>query len=890
MSTRGRRASIAVIATAALVLFGFAPAPAGADFGFKELGVDFTSEGGSTAGRAGSHPLAWTTSLSLNTIPGPESGEVPEGNLKDLRIQLPAGLVGTPALLPRCPRADFSAGTCPTASALGFATLKTNAETEGKKFPLYNLVPQPGSAAEVGFVVLSVPVTLEIRINPRPPFNLVVSLANASQAARFFGSVLTIDGFSGETPFLTLPRSCDGPLTTTFEADSWEEPGRWVSASAQTQDDSEPSNPLLLTGCADLAFSPRLGAGPTTAATRSPSGLDLSLDADTAGFVDADVPPQSEVREVSLTLPEGVTVNPAVAAGLDACGPDDLARETPASAPGQGCPESSKIGTVRVETPLFDEALPGSLFVARPDDPTTATPGAENPFDALLALYAVVKSSARGVLLTQAMEVEPDPRTGRLVAGLEEMPQLPISHLDLHFRDGPRSPLQSPAACGAYASRYRLIPWSGGPALEGSSSFTIDRGCGSAGFDPRLTAGATRPRAGASSAFVFDLRRGDGEQNLSTLSIVLPPGLSAKFAGVPLCPDANAASGACPASSRVGSVNVAAGTGPAPLWVPPTASAAGVFLAGPYKGAPFSIVAGVPAQAGPFDLGTIPIRGGIRVGRDTGRARVDLDPLPQIIRGIPIDYRAIHLELDRPGFIRNPTTCERLRVAARLTSSQGQRATAGDLFQASGCGRLRFKPRFSLRLRGPIHRGAHPELRAALATRRGDANLRHLAMALPATELLDARHIRNVCTVDRFRASACPAGSVYGQARVSSPLLDEPLRGPVHLRSSDHRLPDLAVSLDGQIGLALVARLETAHGRLRATFVGLPDLPLRKFVLTLRGGDGGLLVNSGGLCKGRRGVVARARAQNGMTRRLSSALLTDCPSLRDTDVPLKPLR
>ena len=877
-STRGRQASIAILATvAALALFGFAPTPAGAAFGFKQLGVDFSAEGGATAGRAGSHPLAWTTSLSLNTIPGSESGELPEGELKDLRIQLPAGLVGTPGLLPRCPRADFLAGTCSADAALGDVALETSAETKGSKYPLYNLIPQPGSAAEVGFVVLSVPVTMEIGIKPGPPFNLVVSLTNASQAARFFGSVLTIDGFSGETPFLTLPRSCDGPLSTIFEADSWQAPGAWASASTQTQDQAEPPEPLILDGCADLGFSPELTVSPTATGPQKPTGLDLSFEVDDEGWRRRDVPVQSDLREVTLSLPEGLTLNPAVAAGLGVCTPVDLARETATSAFGEGCPSSAKIGTVEVQTPLFGEALAGSLFVAQPDRAATTQPGAENPFDALLALYVVVKSPARGVLVAQAARIEPDPGTGRLVATVREMPQLPLSRVELHLRGGERSPLQSPGACGTYTAQYRLTPWSGTAPLDGSSRFAIGQSCAAGDFAPHLRVGSVDPQAGSSSAFVLDLSRRDGEQNVSGLSVRMPRGLSARFAGIPLCQEAAALSGSCPVASRVGSLNVAAGSGAEPLWIPPTAeSAAPVYLAGPYKGAPFSLAFEVPALAGPFDLGAVVLRAAIHIDPVSAQATVELDALPQILEGVPIDYRAIHLELDRPGFLVNPTSCEPMRVHGRLSSSQGRTASSSDLFQAAGCAELGFRPGLSLRTIGPTRRGAHPSLRATLRTREGEANVRRLALTLPGTMLLDYRHIEEVCSSAQFARQACPAGSRYGYAEAWSPLLDERLRGPVYLRASDRKLPDLIASLGGPFAIDLTARVDSAHGRLRLVLDRVPDVSLRRFVLTMKGGRKGLLVNTGGLCSRPRRAVANFLARNAKRQDLRPIVSADC--------------
>jgi hypothetical protein len=860
--------SALAVAVACGLALGPAASPASADFGFDSLESAFSEEGGETSALAGAHPFAWTTTLGFSTVLDSQGEAIPDQALKDLRINLPAGVVGTPALLPRCSRAEFAAESCPPGSQVGSIALNTSSpETVGTRYPVYNLLPLHGNAAELGFVAVTVPVTIELGIDPEPPNNLTASLANTSQLALVYGSELTVGGRIGATPFLTLPRSCGDPLTTTFEATSWQEPGRWVSDQA-----SAPG----LGGCGDLGFSPVLSAEPTATAAHRPTGLDVTLDLPD-GLTTSEVPLQTDVRAASFHLPEGLSLNPALAAGLGSCTPAELGREAVASDPGGGCPAAAKVGTAAVKTPLFDEVIPGAVYVAEPDDPATTRPGAENPFDALFALYVAIKSPVTGVFVYRALKLEPDPETGRLLATVEELPQLPISHLEMHFRDGPRAPLRTPSTCGTYRSRHRLVPWSGGSAVEGSSSFAITQDCASGGFDPQFRAGTVDPPAGSHSTFILDFTRRDGEQNPEGLSFVLPPGLSATFAGVPLCPEAGAATGACPPGSRVGSVNVAAGTGAAPLWVPPTAErAAPVFLSGPYRGAPFGLVAVVPVEAGPYDLGAVVLRAAIRVDRATGRPTVEVDPLPQIVSGVPIDYRAIHLELDRPGFIRNPTSCRRLSVDGLFTSSRGRQARSEDLFQASGCGKLGFEPKLSLRLRGPVHRGASPALQVRLATRGGDANLRRFALALPPTELLDVRRIRGVCSAGRLGASACPARSAYGQATVWSPLLREPLHGPVYLSASRHRLPNLVASLHGKVGLDLTARLDTARGRLRATFADLPDLPLRKVVLTLRGGGRGLFVNSGGLCKRDRRIVAQAWAQNGKSRKIGSAIQNDC--------------
>ena len=388
----------------------------------------------------------------------------------------------------------------------------------------------------------------------------------------------------------------------------------------------------------------------------------------------------------------------------------------------------------------------------------------------------MVKDPAQGILVRVPVEIEADPKSGRLVASADELPQLPFSRLELHLRGGPRSLLRSPRVCGVHTVEYELTPWSGTGVVPGADEFSIDSGC-SGRFEPQLAAGTVDPRAGGSSPFVFALTRRDGEENLAEVSVALPPGLAADFADVPLCGVHPESPPACPAASQVGTVSVAAGAGE-PLWLPAPGQAGAVYLSGPYRGAPFSLLVVVSALAGPFDLGTVAVRGGIRVNPRDGRVTIDLDPLPSILDGVPIDYRVLHLELDRPGFIRNPTSCDPASVSAAVVSSQGKVARPVNRFQATHCGDLRFEPSLRLALRGPVRRGAHPSLRVALRTRAGEAAPRRLAALLPDTALLDTRHFRTVCDRPSFAAGSCPREPSTAAPRWSARCLASRSRGP----------------------------------------------------------------------------------------------------------------
>jgi hypothetical protein len=284
----------------------------------------------------------------------------------------------------------------------------------------------------------------------------------------------------------------------------------------------------------------------------------------------------------------------------------------------------------------------------------------------------------------------------------------------------------------------------------------------------------------------------------------------------------------------------------------------------------------IPTVAGPFDLGTVLVRVAVYVDPATAQITAVSDPFPAILRGIPLDVRSVQVSLNRAGFTLNPTSCGPETILGSTTSDPEPRPQLTSSFQMGECGRLGFDPGIAVRLMGPAHRGAHPKLRTVLTPRHGDANLRRVAITLPETELLDSRHIGAVCTRPQFANHRCPADSAYGYARAWTPLLDRPLEGPVYLRASGTRLPDLAATLSGQIDLDLVGRIVSVHGRLRNTFRALPDAPLSRVVVTMKGGDRGLLVNTGGLCDAKPYVDIALAAHNGKVRNAALVVGTAC--------------
>ena len=648
--------------------------------------------------------------------------------------------------------------------------------------------------------------------------------------------------------FMTNPSACQQG-EVRFTATSYQLPG-------QAFTDSVLMDPI--TECEGLPFAPSFEAQPTSRVAGAPTGLKAVLKvphgSDPEGLSTA------TMREAKVTLPEGMTVAAGAADGLEDCSAEQVGFHEEVDA---ACPDASKLGTATISSPALPHPLQGAVYQRTPE------PGH------LFRLWLV--TDELGLHVKLAGDIEPDPVTGQLTTVFRDLPQVPVGEVALNIFGGDRAPLKNPDTCGTYSTAYSFAPHSNDPAVTGQAQMTIDEGCGPRGFAPRISGGATNPVAGAFSPFVFDLVREDGEQNLAGFELILPDGLLGKPKGVPLCPEPQASSGECPAGSKIGFVAAAAGPGPRPLWIPqPGKDPTAVYFAGPYKGAPFSIVAVVPAQAGPFDLGDVVTRVALQIHRESLRAIVVTDPLPQIIEGVPIIYRHLHAVIDRPEFMLNPTDCSELAITSNVFSTEGTVAHPSARFQVNGCKALKFKPKLTLKLRGGTKRGDYPAVVSVYKARKGDANLGKLSVALPHSEFLAQEHIVTICTRKLFAVNNCPKGSIYGKAKAWTPLLEKPVEGNVYLRSSDNPLPDLVFDLHGEVNVAVVARIDSKNGGIRPNLDAAPDIPLTKFVLRMKGGSKGLLVNSTDICRGTHRATVKMRAQNGRALNLRPVLQARC--------------
>jgi hypothetical protein len=899
-----------------------------ASAGFQQFETKLIGADGLPTTQADGHPYAYVTSFGVNTELTPEGSNFPyrpaQGDLKNIEVQLPPGLVGNPMATKRCSAQDFntvhsvaipgvgsgiSQNECPEGSAVGVVAIQQLEGAGALSFSaIYNLEPPHGMPAQFGFQILGLPIYINAKLRSETDYGITGYLTNISEAKRVTATTVTFWGTPADPghdllrgrcvilpggceadepvirPFFRLPSSCQSPLFSTFAFTTWAQPSTGAATS-----ELKPAP----AGCALPDFSPRIESRPTTNVADSPTGLHFDLYMPQRTQEDPGGTSEADLRDATVTLPKGLNVNPASADGLGACSPAEIGLITPlgqlpphfSEAP-QSCPNSAKVGTAEAITPLLDHPIKGAVYLAKQE---------ENPFKSLIAIYLALEDPRSGLTIKLAGQVKPDPVTGQLSTTFTDNPQAPVESFRLDFFGGARGSLRTPASCGPYTTTSALTPWT---APEGAMAFPVDTfeiatgpggGCPSGALAAKLSAGLENPTAGSYSPFSLRLTREDGSQEFSGVTASPPLGLTAKLKGIPYCPDASiaqaasrnqpgdgakeAASSSCPSASQVGTTTAGAGAGPSPFY-----TSGKVFLAGPYKGAPLSMVAIVPAVAGPFDLGVVTNRIALRVDPETAQVTAAADPLPTILSGIVLDVRDLRVNLDRTGFALAPTSCEPKSVKVDLQGTSGGNTTVTDRFQVGGCNALKFKPKISLKLKGGTKRGKNPALRAIVTYPQGTnyANTAKASVALPHSAFLDQAHIRTICTRVQFAAKACPKGSIYGKARAFTPLLEAPLEGPVYLRSSNNPLPDLVFSLHGQIDVVAAARIDSHKGGIRTSFESVPDAPLSKVVLEMQGGKKGLLVNSRNICNYTNRATARFTAQNGKTFEARPVLKDSC--------------
>ncbi|HEX4804994.1 MAG TPA: hypothetical protein VFU94_03755 [Conexibacter sp.] len=783
--------------------------------------------------RAGAHPDRLVTRFAFAT----HADGSADGNVRDVVIDLPPGLAGDPAAAPACPRDLFVQSACAPSSQIGVLTAMFAGQPLPFSFPIYNVAPHDDEFAEFGAFAIFLPVRMVVRLGEQSGYGVEIRLTDLPQSIALVAAELEIWGVPADhqagtaiprKALLTNPTACDGRPEAVLRTRSWDQPDRWLQASAAL------AGPL--TGCDQLAFSPSLSSALDTPDANTPSGL--ALDVDLPRNDDPNGLATSQAAGFAATLPGGLTLSPGVAGGLGTCDDADFglgAAEAPR------CPDASKLGTVDVATPVLPVPLVGDIYLGHPLP--------SDPFPLLLAAVG------HGITIKLTGSLRPDPDTGRLSLTLDELPPLPFSHLDLRFKGGPRAPLATPVSCGPAAVTASIAARRGGPPVRRAAILELTAGpdgapCPAvAPFAPGFVAGSASAVAGGSAPFLVTVTRPDDQQPLDRLSVTLPPGVSARLTSAVRCPTAVAERTACPAASRVGGVAVEAGAGSRPI--PLTGD---VYLTGPHAGAPFGLALTLHAHAGPLDLGTVVVLAAMRLDPADARVTVATDPLPQILGGIPLRLRTLALDLDRPGFMRNATSCSPSRATADFTSLDAATAHAEARYALGGCARLRFTPAVALRLgpRGELRRGGRPAVTITLRARLGQATVRTALLRLPRALALDPPPAITVCTQLQARDGRCPAAAAVGRARLRTPLLPHALVGVIDVvQPRSGTQPELWTTVRA-MGVRLTLRATTsapAGGAVSTRFVDLPDVPFTSLVLTLAGGRHGVLrVAGGALC------------------------------------------
>jgi hypothetical protein len=909
------------------------------EFGVEKYELIASNEDGSPDRQAGSHPFSLTGTVDLNrSAVEPYQPALP----KDLQFRLPPGLVGNPTPFPQCSAAEFHApeggltNSCPAKTALGVAVVTLrfpeNAEEHVQTIPVpvFNLKPAVGEPARFGFLVLGkAPVILDTSVRTGEGYGVTLSSQNISQTASFFSAQVTLWGVPGDPshdqargwsclsggilglsggpcapsgeatppPFVVLPTSCTGPLQTSVLGDSWAQPG---SFTAPLEAVSEPS----LNGCNRLPFSPSISVTPDGQAASAPTGLTVDVHVPQDLTLNPNGLAEADVKNTTVTLPEGVALDAAASDGLEACSEAQIALEEHTV---PICPEASKVGTVEITTPLLPNPLTGAAYLATQE---------KNPFGSLLAMYIVAQDPVSGTLVKVAGEVTPNPVTGQLVTTFDNTPQLPFEDLKLHFFGGSRAPLATPALCKGtkpgepgYTTTASFAPWSGNAEVPASSEFDITSGpnggpCPGASlpFAPTLAGGTTNIAAGGFTPFTMTMSREDGSQQLQGIQLQMPPGLLGMLSSVTRCEEAQANAGVCGEASKIGETTASVGVGGTPY----TVTGGGVYITGPYHGAPYGLAIEEPAKAGPFDLENtkahhpacdcLVVRAKIEVNPLTAALIVtansggEEDAIPTILEGIPLEIKHVNVTINRSDFTFNPTDCNPLAIMGTLSSAEGASFVSPAVpFQVTDCGALAFKPTFAASTQAHNSRTGGASLTTTVtypSTPQGtEANIAKVKVSLPAKLPARLSTLQKACTEQTFAANpaSCPAASRIGQATTKTPVLPTPLSGPAYFVShGGAKYPELVIVLQGD-NVTIDLHGETAiskKGVLTSTFNAVPDAPFSSFELNLPEGPySALTANGANLCKsGSLTMPTELVAQDGAVIKQSTKVkITGCP-------------
>jgi hypothetical protein len=964
-----------------------------APFGVESYELVGEEEGGAPVTQAGAHPFQLTTTITLNQTadarPIENVGHKPSVNPvalpKDVQFKWPPGLIGNPSVFPQCTDAQFytstqggAANACPADSAVGVATVTANEPAPATggptqlTVPLFNLKPGVGEPARFGFFVAAVnlPVVIDTAVRSGGDYGVTVSSDGITQTAALLSSEVTVWGVPGDPrhnrqrgnacllesrgralepefermlpcsatatseaqhppAFLSMPTSCTGPMSSTVVGDSWKQPlpldALPVLATAELP---------ALEGCNRLPFTPSINVTPDGNAASSPTGLNVDVHVPQEETLNAGGLSEGAPKDITVTLPAGVAVNPSSGDGLAVCSeglvgftgftefvpgspaatftprlPGSTAAlaegETAPLQPGVNfCPDASKIGTVKIKTPILPNPIEGSVYLGAQN---------QNPFGSLIALYLVAEDPVSGVLVKLVGETRLS-ETGQITTTFKASPQAPFEDAELHFFGGERAPLATPTRCGAYTSTASLAPWSGTPPVTASSTFNIASGphggpCTYAGqalpFSPSLTGGTTSINAGGFSPLTTTIAREDGQQDMQSVTLHMPPGLSGLLSGVKLCPEPQANEGKCGPESEIGETTVSAGVGGDPVSV----KGGRVYITGPYGGAPFGLSIVNPVKAGPFDLehdtsnpsqnpacDCVVVRAKIEVDPHTAALTVTTDQsgphaIPRLIDGIPVQIQKVNVTVNRSGFTFNPTNCNPSSLTGTIVGYEGATQPVSVPFQATNCAVLKFTPQFTVSTSGRTSKAKGASLKVKVAYPNGpfgsQANIKSVKVELPKQLPSRLTTLQKACTARQFASNpaGCPAASIVGHAIVHTPVLPVALEGPAYFVSNGgEAFPNLIMVLQGDnVTVDLVGdTFINKHGITSSTFKATPDVPFSTFELNLPEGPHSALAANANLCATLKAKTVRKRVtvhRKGHTRHLLRSIRELVPTL-----------
>jgi hypothetical protein len=930
---------------------------AGTGFGIKSFEVSFLNRDGTPDTQAGSHPYKMVTNVAFKTKPQRANAfedsryeREPEGNVKDVIVDLPPGFFGDPnATEAKCTLKELEGGyheyfngKCPAGSLVGELKIVTASYGEEPKL-LANMVAPHGVAAQLGANFIVPKAFINVGLQTGGDYGLQAESLGVPAVEPLFEITTTLFGVTGSgehaKPFLTMPSGCTGPLRSSLHVDSYQSPGafnpngspdlsgpNWKSENSVTHNTS--GEPVSLTGCSKLLFPPAITVAPDVSDASTPSGLTVGVHVPQTAAFNPEGLAESSLRDTTVTLPEGVAINPAGADGLEACseglagftGFEEFNPEFEAGVqtatftprpieslqPGVSfCPNSSKIGTAKVRTPLLQNPLEGAMYLAAQTD---------NPFGSLIAMYLIIEDPVSGSTIKLAGEVLLCESAGQVLNGVsckapgqivttfKNTPDLPFEELELHFFGGERAPLSTPSRCGTYTTNASFTPWDGNAPVNTSSNFEITSGPNgspcpgqSLSFDPSLTAGTTSIQAGGYTPFTMTMSRKDGSQNLRAIELHMPPGLSGTLSTVKLCGEPQADEGTCGPESLIGETIVSVGVGGDPFSV----TGGKVYITGPYEGAPFGLSIVNPAKAGPFDLEDTPakhpacdclvVRAKVEVNPITAALTITSDDsgpykIPTIIEGIPLQIQHVNVTINRPNFTFNPTNCSKFAITGALSSTEGATDELSVPFQATNCAVLSFQPHVSASTSGKTSRADGASLKVNLSYTAGpyDTNISKFKIELPKQLPSRLSTLQKACTVATFEANPadCPAASKIGQAHATTPLIPVPLDGPLYFVShGGAKFPEVIVVLEGY-GVTIDLHGETfinKEGVTSSTFNTVPDAPVGTFEATLPEGSDSALAANGNLCSSTLTMPTEIVAQNGaMVKQNTKISISGC--------------